>query len=221
MNDSRVAKKVIKLPSPGERKPKGLFQTMRERMRLAHMSLFTEKTYIHWAKRFVAFHKGKHPREMGAEEITQFLSYLAAYKNVSASTQNQALNGIVYLYKEVLQVDPGTFEGLVWARRPKHIPVVLSIEEIKAVIKNLTGVQWLIACLLYGTGMRLSEALKLRVKDVDFERNLIVGRDAKGAKDRIVPFPKFLRDPLRKQLELAKSLHDSDLKQGMGGIPLS
>ncbi len=185
-------------------------------MRLAHMSMFTEKTYVHWAKRFAAFHKGKHPRYMGAEEITEFLSYLASEKNASAPTQNQALNGIVYLFKEVLQKDPGTFEGIVWAKRPKHIPVVLSIEEVKAVIKGLSGVQWLIACLLYGTGMRLIEALKLRVKDVDFDRNLIVVRDAKGAKDRTVPFPNFLREPLRKQLEAAKAIHDFDLKEGFG-----
>lgn len=216
MDDSKRTRKVVKSPAPSVEKPKGLFQTMREKMRLAHMSLFTEKTYTHWAKRFVTFHHGKHPREMGAEEITQFLSFLAADRKVAASTQNQALNAIVYLYKEVLQRDPGTFDGIVWARRSKHISVVLSIEEVKTVIKNLSGVQWLIACLLYGTGMRLIEALKLRVKDVDFERNLIVVRDAKGAKDRTVPFPKFLREPLRKQLESARSIHQRDLAEGFG-----
>lgn len=220
MNDPTNTKKIVELLSPNEHKPRGLFHAMRQKMRLAHMSLFTEKSYIHWAKRFAAFHKGKHPRDMGAAEITQFLSYLASEKKVSAPTQNQALNAIVYLYREVLEKSPGTFEGMVWARRPKHIPVVLGIKEIKAVIKNLSGVQWLIACLLYGTGMRLIEALKLRVKDVDFNRNLIVVRDAKGAKDRTVPFPNLLKDPMRKQLEAAKAIHDVDLREGFGRVNL-
>lgn len=185
-------------------------------MRLAHMSIFTEKTYIHWSKRFVEFHNGRHPREMGATEIVQFLSYLATEKNVSAPTQNQALNGIVYLYKEVLQKTPGEFKGIVWARRPKHIPVVLSVEEMIAVLNNLSGVQWLIGCLLYGTGMRLAEALQLRVKDIDFERNMIIVRDAKGEKDRTVHFPQHLRDPLQKQLQLAKAIHERDIREGFG-----
>jgi len=159
---------------------KGLFETMRETLRLVHMNMSTERTYIHWCKRFVAFHKKRHPREMRAKEITQYLSYLAANQNVAASTQNQALNAIVFMYTKVLKQDPGIFEELVRARKPKYLPVVLSTKEIKLVISNLSGIQKIIGALLYGTGMRLAEALRLRVKDIDFDRNLIVVIDGKG-----------------------------------------
>jgi site-specific recombinase XerD len=199
-----------------DRKPPGLLQVMRGKMRLAHMSLFTEKNYVLWVRQFIAFHHGRHPREMGSEEIVQFLTYLATVRNVASSTQNQALNALVFLFKRVLNKEAGIFEGIVWARKPKHIPVVLSVDQVRSVLKNLTGVQKVIGCLLYGTGMRLTEALKLRVKDVDFDRNLIIVRDAKGAKDRSVPFPQFLKEPLRKQLERAKALHERDLKEGFG-----
>jgi len=184
------------------------------------MSLFTEKSYVGWARRFVAFHKGLHPRSMGATEITQFLTYLASELNVSAATQNQALNALVFLFKEVLDKDPGIFEGVVWAKRPKRVPVVLTVEEVAAMLHQMSGVHKLIACLLYGTGMRLTEALKLRVKDLDFDRNLIVVRDAKGEKDRVVPFPAALKEPLRDQLCKTKLLHDEDLSKGLGQVEL-
>lgn len=193
---------------------------MRERMHLAHMSMFTEKNYVGWVKRYIAFHGKKHPRDMGAKEITQFLSYLASNKGVSASTQNQALNAVVFLYKHVLEHDPGTFEGVVRARQSKFIPEVLSVEEMTRLIDNLGGIQWLIGCLLYGTGMRLTEALKLRVKDIDFDRNFIIVRQAKGNKDRTVPFPNYLRDPLKLQLENTKTLHLKDLNDGFGRVNL-
>ena len=128
---------------------------MRDSMRLKHLSLFTEKNYLQWVRRFIAFHQGRHPRDMGAAEITAYLSFLASERNIAAATQNQALNAIVYLYRNVLERDPGDFDGLVWARRPKHIPVVLSVEEVKSVLSNLKGVQWIIGSLMYGTGMRL------------------------------------------------------------------
>lgn len=159
--------------STAAEKPPGLFQVMRETMRLAHMSLFTEKAYVHWVRKFIAFHRGKHPRQMGSQEITRFLSFLASEQNVSAATQNQALNAIVFLYKRVLRLDPGIFEGIVWARRSKFIPVVLSVKETRTILNNLSGVQKLIGCLLYGTGMRLAEALSLRVKDLPFHRMVV------------------------------------------------
>lgn len=137
-----------------KKSPPGLLQVMRERMRLAHMSMFTEKNYVHWVKRFIYFHEKRHPREMGATEITQFLTYLASEKQVSASTQNQALNAIVFLYKHVLEQNPGTFEGVVRAKQPKFIPDVLSVDERKRLLPHLKGTQWLIGCLLYGSGMR-------------------------------------------------------------------
>lgn len=207
-------------PTASSQKAPGLLRVMRGRMRLARMSIFTEKSYILWVKRFVAFHGGKPPREMGAKEITAFLGHLAIDKNVSASTQNQALNTLVFLFRRVLERDPGMLEGIVWARKPKHIPVVLGIEEVVCVLNHLSGVQRLIGCLLYGTGMRLAEALTLRVKDVDFGRNLITIRDAKGNKDRTVPLPVSLHDSLRVQLERAKSLHDRDLAEGFGTTDL-
>lgn len=203
-----------------QKRSPGLIQVMRERIQLAHMSLFTEKNYIRWVKRFIAYHRGRHPREMGAAEITQFLSYLATKLQVSASTQNQALNALVFLYKHVLERYPGILQGVIRAKEPKFLPEVLTVVEVKAVLNNLKGVQKLIGCLLYGTGMRLTEALKLRVKDLDFERNLIVVRQSKGNKDRVVPFPKSLKDPLRKQLEKAKVLHNKDLADGYGKTDL-
>ena len=206
--------------TPSNRKPPGLLAVMRQKMRLRHMSLFTEKNYILWVRQFIAFHQGKHPKAMGADEITAFLTHLAASQNVAASTQNQALNALVFLFKHVLGKDPGIFEGIVWARRPKHMPVVLSVEEVTSVIQNLSGIQWVIGCLLYGTGMRLTEALKLRVKDIDFERNIIIVRDAKGEKDRTVPFPQFLKDPLRLHLVKVKALHEKDLLKSLGRTTL-
>ena len=198
----------------------GLLEVMRQRMRVAHFSLFTEKTYLHWARRFIAFHQKRHPREMGAKEISEFLTFLAVEKRVSASTQNQALNALVYLYKHVLDRDPGLFEGLIRAKRPKYIPSVLSVEETRAVLSGLSGVHRLIGCLLYGTGMRLIECLRLQVKDIDFERNMILVREAKGEKDRVVPFPKTLHRALEKQLLKAKELHQADLEQGFGKVSL-
>jgi len=202
-----------------EGKP-GLFHAMRSKMRLAHMSLFTEKNYIQWVRQFVAFHKGKHPRNFDSADVVRFLSYLATQRRVAASTQNQALNAIVYLFKNVLEKDPGLFNGIEWARRPRYIPVVLSINEVKLILRNLTGIQRLIGCLLYGTGMRLTEGLKLRVKDLDFDRNVIIIRDAKGHKDRVVPFPLFLKDPFRNQLAYAKKLHEHDCNEGFGIVEL-
>lgn len=211
---------MTSIPVLINRKPPGLLQVMRQKMRLARMSLFTEKNYIRWVRRFIAFHRGKHPRQMGANEITEFLSHLAADKNVAASTQNQALNALVFLFRHVLGKSPGVLLGLVWAKRPEHIPVVLSVNEVKAVLNNLCGVQSIIAGLLYGSGLRLTEALKLRVKDLDFERNFIVVRDTQGQKDRVVPFPKLLRAPLLRQLEKAKALHEKDLAEGLGRTDL-
>lgn len=201
-------------------KPKGLFETMHGVMRLAHMSLFTEKNYISCCKRFVAFHKRKHPREMGPIEISEFLTHLATNQNVSAATQNQALNAIVFMYTKVLKQDPGIFENIIRARKSKYLPVVLSTKEMKLVISNLSGIQKIIGALLYGTGMRLTEALRLRVKDIDFDRNLIVVIDGKGEKSRSVPFPNILKDPLIKQIQKVKDLHEKDLKIGLGRVEM-
>lgn len=198
----------------------GLIQVMKDTMRVAHMSYATEKNYVHWVRTYLKYFPGRHPREMGAEEISQFLSHLAVAKHVSAATQNQALCALVFLYKKVLKRDPGEFKNLIWAQKPHFIPAVLSVDETKNVLNQLTGVHRLIGCLLYGTGMRLIECLRLRVKDLDFERNTITVRQAKGGKDRVVPLPQSLKAPLRSQLAKAKSIHELDLQQGFGKVSL-
>lgn len=144
---------------------------------------------------------------MAGPEIVAFFSYLTSERSVSLATQNQALNAIVFLYKHVLEIDPGEFNGLVRARPPKFLPEVLSPDEVQQLLNKSTGIQWIIGCLLYGTGMRLREALSLRVKDVSFERNIIYVEQAKGNKDRIVPFPQFLKKPLQKQIAHANLQH--------------
>lgn len=191
---------------------------VREVIRLKHLAYYTEKAYIAWIVRYIRFHKLKHPKDMGANDITAFLSYLALERNVSASTQNQALNALVFLYKEVLKREPGSFEGIIRAKKPKFLPVVFSEREIGLVLEQLSGTPRLIASLLYGTGMRLNECLRLRVKDLDFERNQIIVRQAKGGKDRVVPFPKSTQEALKNLLAKVKVLHQADLIAGYGSV---
>ncbi len=208
-------------PNP-QRKSLGVLGTMRARIRLRHYSLFTEKTYIRWAREFLLFHQrqNKRPLELKETDIVSFLNHLAVQRKVAASTQNQALNAIVFLFRVVLKIQLGEFKELVWAKRSKFIPVVLSISEVRAILSNLSGTQAIIAGLLYGCGLRLTEALKIRVKDLDFERNIIVIRDTKGSEDRVVPMPKSLRQKLKEQLEHSKKLHELDLKAGYGRVSL-
>ena len=200
----------------------GVIGTLRTRLRLRHFSHATEKTYVHWAKAFLLFHKpnNKKPRDLTEQDIAAYLSYLAVQRKVLASTQNQALNAIVFLFREVLQIEISEFKEIVWAKRKKFIPVVLSTLEVKLVLAQLGGVQKVIAGLLYGCGLRLTEALKIRVKDLDFERNLIVICDTKGGADRVVPMPKIIREELRAQLERSKRLHEFDLRSGFGRASL-
>jgi integron integrase len=184
------------------------------------MSRFTEKGYIGWVLRFIDFHAGKHPATLSSQCVSAFLSFLADSENVAASTQNQALNALVFLYREVLQIDLGKLEGIRWTKRPASLPVVLSIGEVTSILNELQGVKRIIASLLYGTGMRLAEALKLRVKDIDFTAGIIIIRDGKGDKDRSVPLPKGLREALQAQLQYAKKLHELDLAEGLGAVYL-
>jgi integron integrase len=195
-------------------------ESVRSVIRMKHLAYQTEKTYIGWIVRFIKFHGSRHPAQMGSSEITDFLSHLAVGRNVSASTQNQALNALVFLYKDVLKREPGEFTGLIRANRPKFLPVVFSEREIGLVLGNLTGLPKLIASLLYGTGMRLNECLRLRVKDIDFERSQILVRQAKGSKDRVVPFPKTLREELQQLIAKVRTLHETDLKAGYGSVYL-
>jgi integron integrase len=203
-------------------RPRSLFEAVREAIRLRHLSYTTEKHYLHWIRRFILFHGKRHPKDMGEPEIVAFLSDLAIRRNCAPGTQNQALNAIVFLFKNVLGRDLGQFKNIQWARRKQRAPEVMTREEVAAVLKNLKVdfQKWLVGSLLYGCGMRLSEALRLRVKDIDFGQGIIVIRDAKGDKDRIVPLPKRLVTPLQHQLSHAHSVHQADLKAGLGRVSL-
>jgi len=208
-------------PKAHNARPK-LLEVVRQRIRLRHLSYTTEKSYLGWIHRFVRFHGKRHPKEMGEEEIVRFLSHLAIERNCSPATQNQALNALVFLFKHVLGRDLGTFKNIVWAKRKQRAPEVMTREEVRDVLKVLEGKRskWLIASLLYGCGLRLSEALRLRVKDVDFGQQIIVIRDAKGDKDRIVPLPKKLVTHLKGQLEHARQIHNHDIALGFGRVSL-
>lgn len=200
-------------------KPRLLAQ-VREIIRIKHYSPRTEEAYIHWIKRFIFFHGTRHPAEMGAEQVRQFVSHLALNRHVAASTQNQAFNALIFLYREVLQIDLGQILGAVRAKKPKRLPVVLSPEEVEAVLALLDGAVWLVCSLLYGAGLRLFEALELRVKDIDFARSEILVRDGKGQKDRVTMLPARIQPSLREHQEIVRRQHDWDLTQGRGRVPL-
>lgn len=204
------------IPSRGGR----LLDEVRRRLRFKHYSLRTEQAYIGWIRRFILANGKRHPREMGALEVERFLSNLAVHGAVAASTQNQALSALLFLYREVLGVDLPWLENVVRAKRPRRLPVVLSQAEIRRLLAAMDGRPWLLASLLYGTGMRLMECLRLRVKDVDFARNEITVRDGKGGKDRRTMLPRSLAEPLQREIERARSLHQQDLAAGHGAARL-
>ena len=188
--------------------------------RLKHLSVRTEEAYIHWIKRFILFHKKRHPSTLGESHISEFLTYLAIERKVSASTQNVALNAIVFLYHEVINKNLGDFPSFVRAHRQRRLPVVFSEQEILRILDLMRGPAALVAALLYGSGLRLMEALKLRVKDIDLERRTVVVREGKGGKDRITMLPASLREPLARQLEHVRMMHANDLDRGFGNAPL-
>ena len=197
-----------------------LLDQVRAAIRVKHMSIRTEEAYVRWVRRFVTFHEMRHPAEMGAEHVRAFLSHLATEEEVAASTQNQAFAALLFLYGNVLGIDLGTIASVVRAKRPSRLPTVFTKDEVRAVLAKLDGTPRLVAGLLYGSGMRLLEALRLRVKDVDFGANEIRIRDGKGAKDRIALLPQRLREPLRLHLRRAKLLHAEDLGAGHGAVHL-
>lgn len=177
------------------KKPK-LLDEVRNALRTKHYSMKTEKAYVHWIKRFILFHNKRHPKEMGEIEINQFITHLAVKEKVSASTQNQALCAIVFLYKHVLKIELGDFGSITWAKKREREPVVFTKTETKAILAQMSGTNWIMANLLYGAGLRLTECLQLRVKDIDFEYNQITVRDSKGNKDRITVLPQAVKQPL-------------------------
>lgn len=197
-----------------------LLDLVSAKIRLKHYSIRTEEAYKNWIKRFILFHKKQHPRQLKAHHIEHFLSHLAIDKNVSASTQNQALSSIIFLYKDVLCMDIPDIENISRAKKPKRLPVVLTHDEIKKLLIQLDGTIWLIASLLYGSGMRLLECLRLRVKDIDLLKQQILIRDGKGQKDRITMLPKSLVEPLAIHLEKVRLLHCQALENGYGTVYL-
>src|SRR5262249_5444546 len=188
--------------------------------RTRHYSIRTEEAYVGWIRRFILFHRKRHPKEMGEPEISQFLSHLAIEDHVTASTQNQALSALLFLYRNVLDMAFPELDGLVRAKRSKRLPVVMTRAEVKSVLARLHGTPRLVATLLYGTGMRLMECLRLRVKDVEFARNLIVVREAKGDRDRRGPLPRSVRSDLASWLSQVKRTHEKDLADGFGSAYL-
>lgn len=197
-----------------------LMDQARDVLRVHHYSLRTEQSYLHWIRRYILFHDKRHPRDMGAAEISSFLTYLAVKKDVAASTQNQALSALLFLYKKVLGIEPDWLEGVTRAKRPKRLPVVLPRETVRQLLNQLTGTHKLVAYLLYGTGMRLMEAVRLRVKDVDFSYRQITIRSGKGGKDRITMLPEKLISPLKQQLEIGRRLFDLDRAEQTSGVEL-
>jgi len=200
-------------------KPK-LLDQVREAIRTRHYSPRTEEAYVHWIKRFIFFHNKRHPAEMAEPEIARFLSSLASESHVSASTQNQALNAVLFLYREVLRKEIGYVNGVVRAKRPHRLPVVLTRQEVRSIFGFLDGADRIMVMLLYGAGLRLMECLRLRVKDIDFNSNEIIVRAGKGDKDRHTMLPAAVKEPLAKHLDLIKRQHQRDLERGLGRVAL-
>jgi integron integrase len=179
---------------------RGLFEVAREKIRTRHLALRTEQAYLHWMRRYVKFHGRRHPREMGLVEVESFLTHLAVEAHVAASTQNQALQALLFLYRQVLDIELPWVENVTRASRPRRLPVVLSTAEVRALLAQIDGTSWLIASLLYGSGLRLMEAHRLRVKDLVIERGEVMVRDAKGGKDRVTVLPESLFAPIGEHL---------------------
>ena len=203
--------------SPSASAPR-LLDQVRARLRTKHYSLRTEETYVNWIERFILFHGKRHPREMSAPEVEAFLSSLAVERNVSASTQNQALAAVLFLYREVLTIELPWLEKVTRAKRPQRLPTVLTKREVQSLLLHVQGEAGLVVRLLYGTGMRLMEGVRLRVKDVDLERREIIVREGKGNKDRVTVLPDALVVPIQEHLARRRALHDKDVAAGCAQV---
>ena len=201
--------------NPGKQK---LLDRFRESLRSRHYSRRTEQTYCQWVKRFIYFHKMRHPAEMGESEINAFLTHLAVKEKISSSTQTQALGALLFLYRNVLDREIGDLGAVIRARKPRGLPVVMTKAEVKSVLSNLKEDKWIIANLLYGSGLRLMECLRLRVHDIDFGSNQITVRDGKGNQDRIAILPVAVKEPLSAHLNKVKKIHNEDVKRGYGKV---
>src|SRR4051812_40562393 len=209
------------LIAPGEPKRRfRLLEQVRRALRVRRYSKRTELAYCGWIRRFVVFHGLRHPSALGEDEIAVFLNHLATVGNVSASTQNQALHSLLFLYRRILKRDIGIVDGLTPAKRGRRLPVVLSVEEVRLILKEMRGIPRLCASLMYGSGLRLSECAALRVKDIDFDRGEIMVRAGKGDKDRRVPLPRLALPALKVQIERTRRRFEFDLRAGILGSPL-
>lgn len=197
-----------------------ILERLRQAIRVRHYSIRTEKVYVYWVKHFILFHNKRHPNEMDENDVGAFLTYLAVTRKVSSATQNQALNAINFFYRHVIGRDMGQLANVVRAKRSRRLPVVLNHHEITAILKQLKGDNWLMACLMYGSGLRLMECLRLRIKDIDFYSQCMIVRAGKGNKDRITVLPKHLISHLQQHLAKTKSLHERDCHDGFGTVYL-
>jgi len=202
------------------RKPKRLMDQVRDKLRKLHYSYRTEQAYCDWIKRFIWFHNKRHPRAMGAAEVEAFLSHLATDRGVSASTQNQALCALLFLYRKMLEVELDWVDNITRAKPSERVPVVLTREEVAAVLSRMSGRNWLMASLMYGSGLRLTECLRLRTQDLDFGYRQITVFNGKGAKDRVVPLPETLIPSLKEQITGAARLLEADLADGFGEVSM-
>ena len=200
--------------------PPKLLDQLAEAIRIRNYSYRTEQAYALWVKQYIRFHAMKHPKDMGEKEVGNFLSFLSLEKQVAPNTQNQALNALKFLYANVLHTPLEDVKGVVRSKKQQKLPIVLTREEIKRLLRELEPPYWLLACLMYGSGLRLMEALRLRVKDIDFDYKAIVVRNGKGGKDRVVTLPHELTSPLKLQLEQVRFLHRKDLADGYGRVEL-
>jgi len=201
-------------------RPPRLLDQVRDAIRRRHYSDRTAQSYVHWVKRFILFSDKRHPKDMGAQEVSAFLSHLARDRDVAAATQNQALAALLFLYKEVLGQALPWLDRVERAKRPARLPAVLSVAEIQRLLAEMDGTKWLMASLLYGAGLRLRECLKLRVKDIDFDYRQILVRDAKGGKDRVTMLPQSVIEPLQRHLVRVRALHERDVASGHGDVEL-
>ena len=204
----------------GSTKPPKLLDRLRAAIRLKRFSRKTEEAYVGWTRRFILFHGKRHPSEMGEVEVTTFLTHLAQGRGVSASTQNQALCALLFLYRQVLSRQLGELDGLVWAKRSTHVPVVLTPDEVVAVLDELSGSPWLVVALLYGAGLRLNECLELRVKDLDLGGGQIIVRRGKGQHDRRTTLPESLVEALERHLRVVQLVHARDRRRGLGRVSM-
>lgn len=195
-----------------------LLDVVRQRLRLRHYSPRTEKSYVHWIRRFIRFHNRRHPRDLGKADIEAFLTHLAVDRKVSTSTQNQAFHALLFLYREVLEMELPRLDDVRRARKPRRLPEVLSPREVHRVLAMLEGKYWIAGNLLYGAGLRLLECLRLRVQDIGFDMRQIVVRGGKGAKDRVTILPDAVTEALGNHLEAVRTIHSRDLERGLGRV---